>query len=152
MKNQKGISLLEILFGMVVLTFVVASMMKALDQSMKGQTRVRNDLRAATLAKSKLDSMKDYAHRVAASGAFNTMTSSPQTLAFAATQTALVEGKAFTWAVLTSYVSLQTVSAPAAVAATVTTKTVKLYAAITWSEGSIPRFLTQTTLVSDPNQ
>jgi hypothetical protein len=49
-----------------------------------------------------------------------------------------------------SIISLQVVSAPAAV--TYTTKTVKLFTAITWSEGKIPRFLTQTTLVSDPNQ
>lgn len=150
MKNQRGVSLLEILFGMVVLTFIVASMMKALDQSMKGQTRVRNDLRASTLAKSKLDSMKDYAHRVAAAGAFDEITYSPQTLAYAVTQTATIEGKPFVWSVTTSFTSLQAVSAPATV--TYTTKTVKLYAAITWSEGSYARFLTQTTLVSDPNQ
>ncbi len=150
MQNQRGISLLEILFGLVVLTFIVASMMKALDQSMKGQTRVRNDLRATTVAKGKLDAMKDYVHRSAAAGSFDELTYSPQALLYATTQTASVEGKPFSWNIYTRYVSLQYVSAPAAV--TYTTKTVGLFATVRWTESQWARQLTQTVLVSDPNQ
>jgi hypothetical protein len=151
MRNSKGISLVEIMVAMFILSLTVASMMKALDKSMQGQTRVRNDLRAITIAKTKLDALKDHVRLNALAGTFNMVTSSPQVLAYGLTQVATVDGKAFTWVVNASYVLL-TPSVSAPTETNTAQDVLKLKAMVYWTEGNFPRYATQTVMVTDFNQ
>jgi prepilin-type N-terminal cleavage/methylation domain-containing protein len=150
MRDQKGVTLLEVLLAIIVISLTVTAMIKSLDQDLKGQARLRNDLRAATLVRSKLDTLKDYSRTVALSGYFSSVTLSPVVAAYAVSTPALVDNKAFTWIVKSSFV---TMTSPAAIYdVTWTTKAVRYIATVTWVEQRFAKYLTQTVVVSDPSQ
>jgi prepilin-type N-terminal cleavage/methylation domain-containing protein len=154
MQDQKGVTLLEVVMAILVISLTVAAMIKALDQTLKGQAQARNRLRASTIAITKLDAMKDYVRQAALGGSFRSVTCcSPMAQDFALTHSAIVENKAFTWRVTGDYVDVTLVSGTVSIVArTYTTKALSLTAAVFWKEQVFFKALSQSVIVTDPSQ
>ena len=153
MQDQKGLTLIEVVMAILVISLTVAAMIKALDQTLKGQTQARNRLRASTIAISKLDALKDYSRQAALGGSFKYLTCSPLVVAYNQTQVAMVENKAFTWQVTGGWVDITFVAGLVTVLPrTYTTKAISYTAAVFWGEQVYPKALSQSVIVTDPSQ
>ena len=163
MRDQKGVSLVEILVAMLVLSFGVAVLMKSMDAILIRQTKVRNDLRAATLLRGKLEGLKDHARRLSDAGSFKYLTLSPMVVASSVTQVAMVDKRAFTWSVSGTFVSMSAAGVVAPLGTSFNAYAYRMVGLVTWGEAGfskistgtaqpIVRYVSRTVIVSDSKQ
>jgi type II secretory pathway pseudopilin PulG len=147
--SERGITLLELLLAALLISTVVASLLKLFSVSQRGGVTMRSEVRASALARTKLDDIKNLARRSSLEGTFIGVTRSAMVQAYSLTQVSVVSGKPYTWNVTTAFATQNLTQTTDVSSTTVTSRLLHLTAWTTWSDQSVPRSLTLEAYVAD---
>jgi type II secretory pathway pseudopilin PulG len=147
--SERGVTLLELILAALLISTVVASLLKLFSVSQRGGVTMRSEVRASALARNKLDELKNLARKSSLDGTFANITRSSKAQAFSVTQVAVVSGKAYTWRVSATFASQNLTQATDVTSNTVTSRLLHLEAWTGWSDQSQARALTIEAYVAD---
>lgn len=153
--NQKGVTLVELVVSLLVLSLMVIASLRVIEMSFVGNTVSRNALRARDLAEQKLEVMKAVAMNASMDYNFSCLTCLAEVQDYAVTKTATINGKDFIWQVSTAYMAqfnATSITAAVPAAAGNTSSIVRFTAKVTWDDATGPRDMTFTAYVSDIRQ
>jgi len=147
--SERGVTLLELLMAALLISTVIASLLKLFSVSQRGGVTMRSEVRASALARTKLDDLKNLARRNSMDGTFSRLTLSALVSSYSVTQVALVSEKAFTWQVSTKFAAQNLTVVTDVTSNTVATRMVHFCSWVTWSDQSRPQNLTVHAFVAD---